>query len=138
LWSEAFDKGYGSMIWMTFKQALALGGHVRRAERGAVIFYADRLIRTEIDEHGQDVEREIPFLKAYSVFNVAQIDGLPAHYYASVNQKADKLALIEAAERFFSATGAIIRHGGDRAYYSPRTDVIQLPVPEAVRDAASY
>ena len=84
------------------------------------------------------VEREIPFLKAYSVFNVAQIDGLPAHYYASTNQKADKLELIEAAERFFSATGAIIRHGGDQAYYSPGTDVIQLPVPEAFRDAESY
>ena len=98
LWGEALDKGYGSTIWMTFKQALAVGGHVRRTEHGAVIVYADRIIRTETDECGQDVEREIPFLKAYSVFNVAQIDGLPAHYYASTNQKADKLELIEAAD----------------------------------------
>jgi len=138
LWGEALDKGYDSTIWMTFNQALALGGHVRRAEHGAVIVYADRIIRTETDERGQDVEREIPFLKAYRVFNVAQIEGLPVHYYAPVNQKADKLELIDAAERFFSTTGAIIRHGGDQAYYSPRTDVIQLPVAEAFRDAESY
>jgi antirestriction protein ArdC len=52
-----------------------------------VIVYADRLIRTETDERGEDVEREIPFLKAYSVFNVAQIDGLPSHYYAYADQR---------------------------------------------------
>jgi antirestriction protein ArdC len=52
LWGEAVDKGYGSTIWMTFKQALALGGHVRRGEHGAVIVYADRIIRTETDERG--------------------------------------------------------------------------------------
>jgi len=138
LWDEALDKGYGYTVWMTFKQALALGGHVRKGEHGSVIVYADRIIRTETDEHGEDVEREIPFLKAYSVFNVVQIDGLPAHYYADADQKADKPEPIEAAERFFSATGAIIRHGGDQAYYSPGADVIQLPVPEAFRDAESY
>ena len=138
LWGEALDKGYASTIWMTFKQALDLGGHVRRGEHGSMIVYADRLIRTETDECGQDVEREIPFLKASSVFNVAQIDGLPAHYYADADQKADKPEPIEAAERFFSATGAIIRHGGDQAYHSPGADVIQLPVPEAFSDAESY
>ena len=138
LWSEALDKGYVSSIWMTFKQALALGGHVRKGEHGSMIVYAERIIRTETDDRGEDVEREIPFLKAYSVFNVAQIDGLPAHYYVDADQKADKPELIEAAERCFSATGAIIRHGGDRAYYSPGADVIQLPVPEAFRDSESY
>jgi antirestriction protein ArdC len=138
LWGEALDKGYGSTIWMTFKQALALGGYVRRGEHGAVVVYADRLIRTETDERGENIELEIPFLKAYTVFNVAQIEGLPSHYYAHPEQKADKPELIAAAEHFFSATGAVIRHGGDSAYYSPGADVIQLPVPEAFRDAESY
>jgi antirestriction protein ArdC len=138
LWGEAVDKGYGSTIWLTFKQALALGGHVRRGEHGAVIVYADRITRTQTDERGEDVEREIPFMRAYSVFNVVQVDGLPAHYYADADQKADKSELIEAAKRFFSATGAIIRHGGDQAYYAPGPDVIQLPVPQAFRDAESY
>ena len=138
LWGEALDKGYGSTIWMTFKQALALGGHVRRGEHGSAIVYADRLIRTETDERGEDIEREIPFLKAYTVFNVAQIEELPSQYYVHLEQNADKPELIETAEHFFSATGAVIRHGGDRAYYSPGPDVIQLPVPEAFRDAESY
>ena len=87
---------------------------------------------------GNDVERTIQFLKAYTVFNVAQIEGLPSHYYAQPEATGEKLQLIEAAEAFFAATGAVIRHGGNMAYYAPGPDVIQLPVPEAFRDAESY
>jgi antirestriction protein ArdC len=138
LWGEAMAHGYTSPLWMTFKQALALEAHVRKGEHGAMVVYADRFTRKETDADGHDVEREIPFLKAYTVFNVAQIEGLPAHYYAQAEPKTEKLELIEDAERFFAATGAVIRHGGDKAYYAPALDVIQLPVPEAFRDAESY
>jgi antirestriction protein ArdC len=130
--------GYTLPLWMTFKQALALDAHVRKGEHGAMVVYADRFTRKETDADGHDVEREIPFLKAYTVFNVAQVEGLAAHYYAQPESKGEKLELIEDAERFFAATGAVIRHGGDKAYYAPTLDVIQLPVPDAFRDAESY
>lgn len=71
LWAEAVANGYSAPIWMTFRQALALGAHVRKGEHGATVVYADRIRRTEADDDGQDVEREIPFLKAYTVFNGA-------------------------------------------------------------------
>jgi len=138
LWGEAMTNGYASPLWMTFKQALALGAHVRKGEHGAMVVYADRFTRTETDADGNGVEREIPFLKAYTVFNVAQIEGLPAHYYARPEAKGDKLELIESAEGFCAATGAVIRHGGNMAYYAPGPDLIQLPVPDAFRDAESY
>jgi antirestriction protein ArdC len=138
LWGEALDKGYSSPVWMTFKQALALGASIRKGEHGSMVVYADRFTRIDTDANGNEVEREIPFLKAYVVFNVAQIDALPAQYYASPGRPADKLQLIEAAERFFAATAAVIRHGGDLAYYAPGPDVIQLPSPQAFRDAESY
>ncbi len=77
LWGEAMTNGYASPLWMTFKQALALGAHVRKGEHGAMVVYADRFTRTETDADGNGVEREIPFLKAYTVFNVAQIEGRP-------------------------------------------------------------
>lgn len=80
----------------------------------------------------------MPFLKVYTVFNVAQMTGLPAQYLTAPAPQGDPLPLLERAERFFAATGAVIRHGGDRAYYSPTLDVIQLPPPEAFRDAESY
>jgi antirestriction protein ArdC len=138
LWGEALGKGYSSPVWMTFKQALALGASVRKGEHGSMVVYADRFTRVETDVNGNDVDREVPFLKAYTVFNVAQIDGLPAQYYAHPEPRPDKLQLIEAAERFFAATAAVIRHGGDVACYAPGPDLIQLPSPEAFRDAESY
>src|SRR3989454_8756980 len=135
LWGEALANGYASPLWMTFKQALALGAHVRKGEHGAMVVYADRFTRTETDADGNGVEREIPFLKAYTVFNVAQIEDLPAQYYARPEAKANKLELIESAEGFCAATGAVIRHGGDKAYYAPRPHLIHLPPPQAFPDA---
>jgi antirestriction protein ArdC len=138
LWGEALDKGYNCPVWMTFRQALTLGASIRKGEHGSMVVYADRFTRIETDANGDEVEREIPFLKAYTVFNVAQINGLPAQFYVNPGRPVDKLQLIEAAERFFDATAAVIRHGGDVAYYAPGPDVIQLPWPEAFRDAESY
>ena len=68
---------------------------------------------------GEDVEREIPFLKGYTVFNVEQIDGLPDHYYAQPAPRFDPITRIEHPEFFFRATGGDIRCGGGRAFYSP-------------------
>jgi len=139
LWMEAEAKGYSAPVWMTFKQALDLGGCVRKGERGSLTVYADRIRRKDTDSAtSEETERQIPFLKAYTAFNVAQIDGLPAHYYATGAPVLDPVQRIAAAETFFAATGAVIRHGGDRAYYSVATDAIQLPPFEMFRDAESY
>lgn len=138
LWGEAIDRGYGVPLWMTYRQARELGAHVRQGEHGTTVVYADRMVRNETDDAGHDVERVIPFLKAYSVFNVAQIENLPAQYLPQPEPQTDKLKLLALAEAFIAATGATIRHGGDRAYYSPKLDLIQLPVPEVFRDAESY
>ena len=138
LWGEAMDKGYASSIWMTYKQAVELNAQVRKGEHGALVVYADRLTRIEAGDQGEDVEREIPFMKGYTVFNVEQIEGLPDHYTVKPELKGEPLQLIEAAERFFAATGATVRHGGNMAYYAPGPDLIQLPPPEAFKDAESY
>jgi hypothetical protein len=74
LWADAVAKGFSAPIWMTFRQALELGAHVRKGEHGSTVVYANRLKRTETGDDGRDVEREIPFLKAYTVFNV-ELDG---------------------------------------------------------------
>ena len=80
LWSEAVARGFTSPIWMTFKQSLELGGHVRKGESGTMVVYANKVTKTETDEHGDEVERAIPFLRAYTVFCVDQIENLPDHY----------------------------------------------------------
>lgn len=139
LWGEAVAKGYAVPIWMTFRQAQEVGAHIRKGEQGSLVVYADRIRRTEIDDStGEEAEREIPFLKGYTVFNVEQIEGLPVHFYAMAQPTLDSVQRIERAESFFDATKADIRHGGNMAYYSVTQDYVQMPPFEAFRDAESY
>jgi antirestriction protein ArdC len=138
LWAEAVARGFTAPIWMTFRQALALEAHVRKGEHGSTVVYANRFTRTETDDNGRDVEREIPFLKAYTVFNVEQIEGLPAHFYAVAEPQQDATARIAHADAFFAALGAEIRHGGNQAYYAIGPDYVQLPPFECFRDPESY
>jgi antirestriction protein ArdC len=139
LWMEAMAKGYAAPVWMTFKQALALGANVRKGEKGSLVVYADKIIRTETDgKTGEESEHAIPFMKGYTVFNAEQIDGLSDLYVAKPAPQTPTIQRIGRVESFFSATGAIIRHGGNRAYYSVSTDHVQMPPIESFRDAGAY
>ncbi len=139
LWSAALEKGYSAPIWMTYKQAAELKAHVRKGEQGSLVVYADKLIRTETDAAtGEESAHAIPFMKGYTVFNVEQIEGLPAHYYTQPESNRETVAPLAHAEAFFAATGANIVHGGSRACYVPSTDNIHMPCIDFFRDAASY
>lgn len=138
LWGAAIEAGFGSPFWMTFKQAKELGAFVRKGERGNLVVYANTITRTEEQEDGSEEERSIPFMKGYTVFNVEQIDGLPEHYYSKPEPIIDLAQRIEHAETFFAATGADIRHGGNRAFYSGGSDHVQMPVFESFRSPESY
>ena len=139
LWGAGMEKGYSAPIWMTFNQAHELGGHVRGGEHGSLVVYANTITRTETDEEtGEETAQEIPFMKGYKVFNVEQIDGLPAHFYTPAQTVLDPVQRIGHAESFFANTKADIRHGGNRAYYCLSTDYVQMPPFETFRDAESY
>ncbi|MBY3211830.1 ArdC family protein [Rhizobium laguerreae] len=138
LWSKGVARGFSSPMWMTFKQALELGAAVRKGESGATVVFASRFTKSEDDGRGGEVEREVPFLRVYTVFNIEQIDGLPDHYHHRPAPFRDPVERIEHADRFFRNTGAVIRHGGGQAYFSPAGDLIQMPNFEMFRDAASY
>lgn len=139
LWMAATARGYSAPIWMTYKQAQALGAQVRKGETGSPVTYADTMRKREQDEAtGEESERAIYFLKQYTVFNVEQIDNLPAHYYATATPALDPLARMAEAEGFFANLGADIRHGGNRAYYAPDPDFVQMPPFESFCDAQSY
>jgi antirestriction protein ArdC len=139
LWSASVTKGYACPLWLTFRQALELGGHVRKGESGELVVFASAMTRTETGDAGEATERAIPFLKGYTVFNAEQCEGLPPLYDA----KAEPPALtspqrIEQADRFFAATGADIRHGGTRAFYAEGPDYVQMPPFETFRDTESH
>lgn len=139
LWGAAMEKGYAAPIWLTFKQAQTLGGMVRKCEQGSLVVYASTFSRTEADATtGEEQERNIPFLKGYTVFNAEQIDGLPAHFLAPAAPRLDPVQRIGRAETFFAATGASVRHGGNQAFYRISEDHVQMPFFETFRDAESY
>ena len=138
LWASCMERGYEAPIWMTFKQASKLCAHVRKGEKGSLVVFADTIKKTVQDEGGEEVEKEIPFMKGYTVFNVEQIEGLPEHYYARAEPKhTTALERMESAERYFTATGATIRHGGTRAFYRITDDFVQMPEMQSFRDAES-
>jgi antirestriction protein ArdC len=139
LWASASVQGFTAPIWMTYRQAVELGAHVRKGEKGSPVVYANSITRHETDaDSGVDVARDIHFLKGYTVFNVEQIDGLPGHFHGPAQPRLQSLARIGKAEQFFAATGATVNHGGSRAYYRPATDTIVLPVLEAFKSSEDY
>ena len=85
LWMEAAAAGHPSPTWMTYRQAQTFGAQVRKGERGCSVVYFGSTQERGADEGapepaGDDAAREVRFLKTYTVFNLAQIDGLPAPF----------------------------------------------------------
>lgn len=138
LWASAELAGYHCPIWMTFKQAKELGGHVKKGEKGSPVVYASSFKKTDTDAEGNDVEADIPFLKEYTVFNACQVEGLPERFYELAEPPKETLERIEHADAFFANTEADIRHGGNKAYYASGDDYIRMPPFECFQDAESH
>jgi antirestriction protein ArdC len=133
LWGAVVERGYAGQSWLTFRQALALGGSVRKGERGTTVVYADRFIpgqeRQCAQETGKDA-RAIHFLKRFTVFNVEQCDGLPPELAAAA-PPADTLLIEPRVQALIGTSGADLRIGGERAYYDVLGDFIRVPPPQA-------
>jgi len=133
LWGAVIQHGFPDQSWLTFRQALSLGGNVRKGERGTTVVYADRFIpddeKRRARETGEDAHA-IPFLKRFTVFNAAQCEGLPEA--VAVEAPPSPPGLIEPkVEALIAATGIDFRIGGNRAYYLPALDYVQVPPPNA-------
>jgi antirestriction protein ArdC len=137
LWGSAAAQGFDQPRWMTFKQAQAAGGCVRKGEKGTKVVYAGRIVREGEADDGAD-DQVIPFLKGYTVFNVAQVEGLGAEWFVTPPAPRPEPERDAAAEAFFAAVGADVRHHGARAYYDRDADAITLPPLAAFHDAEGY
>ncbi|TGT91285.1 MULTISPECIES: zincin-like metallopeptidase domain-containing protein [unclassified Mesorhizobium] len=140
LWGAVIDRGYSGQSWLTFRQALALGGNVRKGEHGTTIVHADRFVPKDEKERAkaEDVEPQaVAYLKRFTVFNVAQCEGLPEQLYSQPEPLPER-EIIPQAEAFIRASGADIRIGGDRAFYMPSADFVQLPPQPAFFEQVNY
>ena len=133
LWTAVAERGFTTQHWLTFRQALKIGAHVKKGEKGTTVVFADRFIpwreRTRAAETGDEPEA-IPFLKRFTVFNADQCEDLPEDLAPAPMPPAENLILPQA-EPLIRATGADIRIGGNRAFYVPSEDFIQMPPPSS-------
>ena len=133
LWGAVVQQGYPSQAWLTFRQALALGGNVRKGERGTTVVYADRFVPDDEKRRARETGDEaqaVPFLKRFTVFNAAQCEGLPEDI--AIVAPPPSPGLIEPqVEALIRATGIDFRIGGNRAFYVPALDYVRVPPPQA-------
>ena len=132
---EALEKGYPDSRWLTVRQANALGGCVKQGEHGAsVVFFKWREVEEEADPDAEH-RRVVPLLRAYTVFNASQVAFLPERFQLG---QAPQWRPVTEAETLLAESGAVIRHGGNRAFYAPGEDMIQLPPPAWFPEAEGY
>ncbi len=140
LWGALVQHGFSGQSWLTFRQALSLGGHVRKGERGTTVVYADRFTpdaeRSRAQEQGDD-PRSIRFLKRFSVFNVDQCDGLAEEIVTAAPPPPSDLIVLEV-EALIRASGADLRIGGEQAYYDVASDFIRVPPPQAYFEPVNW
>jgi antirestriction protein ArdC len=139
LWGAVIAHHYPTQDWITFYQAQSLGGSVRKGERGQTIVYADRF--TPEDEaaratKGDYEPRTVPFLKRFTVFNVAQCDGLSGIVSDPV-PLAD-CEVVPVGEDLIQASGVEYRIGGAEAFYAPIFDFVQVPPQPAFFQQVDY
>src|SRR5689334_5690338 len=132
LWGVVIERSFPAQSWLTFRQALGLGGNVRKGEHGTTVVYADRFIPEDEGKRAAqtgDEPQAIPFLKRFTVFNVAQCEGLPEEIAVA---EPPQPGLIEPkVEALIKAMGIDFHIGGSRAFYVPSEDYVQVPPPQA-------
>jgi antirestriction protein ArdC len=125
---------WSAQRFLTFNQAKAAGGSVRKGEHGTKVYFFKQLVVKDRNDPDQDTT--IPLLREYTVFNVAQIDGLPATILTGKPMRVrNPDTRDELADAFMAATKADIREGFGEAYYVPSKDFISLPAFDAFKGA---
>ena len=134
----ARNRGWATPRFLTFKQALEAGGHVRKGEHGTKVYFVKQLQVKDGD--GEEAEtRLVPMLREYIVFNVDQCDGLPDRILAGKPMRVRNPDTRDAlADDFLRSTGADIREGQGEAYYVHSHDFISMPAFAAFKGAAHF
>lgn len=131
LWAKREEHHYSTPNWMTYRQAAGLCAQVRAGEKSTTVVFTKKL---SIKDKDSEEEKTVGMLKTFNVFNEDQIDGLPV-YEAEVLPPAQR---DERLECFIDKTRALIRVGGNRAYYDTTCDLIAVPPKHQFRSLEQF
>ena len=120
LWMSAAERSFTSQHWLTYKQAVEMGGNVRKGEKGTAIFFYKQVQKKEAVKE----EDTYAMLKTYTVFNLDQIDGIE---FEESKSTQNEISLVDEVEAFIDATGVSITYGGAKAFFRPSTDQVVIP-----------
>lgn len=120
LWFAAAERGYSHGLWLTYKQAQAIDAQVRAGEKGTRVI---KFGQYEREDATTGETHTGAYLKTYTVFNVAQCDGIALPHVERPNQAQR----IERAELVMRGMAVPIHYGSDQAFYQPSTDSVHLP-----------
>lgn len=131
LWAACETKAYNTSLWGTYRQWQGLDAQVRKGEKASlVVFYKQIEVDADPANEHDDGVRHVA--RASWVFNVEQVDGYRADDDLPPLPPIERMA---RAEAFIAATGAVVRAGGDRAFYDRAADRIQMPDEQLFRAA---
>jgi len=135
LWAASQAKGYESGEWATYQQWQERGAQVRKGQKSTTVVFWKFANESKEGQDGETLSTSrLLFTRGYSVFNAAQVDG----YAPKPDVELPMPERIARADRFFTAIGAEVSHGGNRAYYAPATDHIQMPPFAAFTENVAY
>ncbi|MCC9137509.1 ArdC family protein [Pontibacter silvestris] len=131
--------------FLTFKQALELGGHVRKGEKGTPVIYWKIYEEKAGEQDGVQAEEEkgrhgrkfVPFI--WTVFNIDQVEGIDFTLPAAIERPEQQV--IEACQHVvdhYPMPRPQILHGGSQAYYAPASDQVQMPELKSFVSPQSY
>ena len=128
LWAIGDARGYRGRHWMTYRQAQALGGQVSKGETGSLSVYYSSVSKTDTDSAtGEETDRKVSFLKAYTVFNADQIENLPERYLVPEPEPRAETVHRSDVDGFLDRLPMTVKHGGDAAFFDRSRDLIQMP-----------
>jgi len=140
LWNQAIAKGYSTPSWVTFNQANALKGHVRKGEKGTDVVFFKPISKTKSLNLEDEVlvdQQTFWVLRTYTVFNLDQVDGLD--HLKLKPEPMEPFVAIEEADGLLIDSGAEIIHAPiDQAFYDRKKDFITLPLRESFVSRESF
>lgn len=128
----AYIEGYNSPYWLTFKQAKALGGNVKRDEHGTIVVFNKPMVK-ELDEEdpktGKPKKIRWWLIQHYVVFNIEQCEGIDPKKIPKPDTKPLKFSPIKRAEKVIKGMPKppTLKHEGNRAVYNVEIDTVTLP-----------